>query len=75
MKLCKDCKWHKAGYDIYGLFDTCHAPQIKPRDISVRGIGKAGDYCDMQRQDGRLLSWIFKTCGRRARWFVPKEKK
>lgn len=70
MTLCVDCKHcFKTAWDTY----RCQAPQNRDGDL-VGGNDKfMWILCETHRADGIISSFIFKTCGKRARWFEPKE--
>ena len=68
MKLCIDCKWCEKGW-------TAHC--VAPQNTKITPV--TGDkyyrwtFCDNQRDDSLIVAWVLRTCGRRARWFEPKE--
>jgi hypothetical protein len=70
MKLCKDCKHHETGR--HGL-DWCHSPNNKIIKSLVRGQRREVTCCQDQRAVWRGFDVLNNRCGKRARWFEPKE--
>ena len=79
MKLCKDCKWVVVG--VSGEeYAKCSYPKSQGNKAKsgakLTGFeyaSTAGDYCHLSRDEGYIGSWILNYCGRRGRWFEPKE--
>jgi len=72
MKLCIDCKY----FNRFVLISSeCKHPK------NIKGIKPStGDpeyywySANVSREDGFIFSLINHSCGKRARWFEPKEK-
>lgn len=75
MRLCKDCKYSEQdAIDKKLNFYRCIAPQNMEKPDAVDGSQKPRwKWCDLHRKEGRFLSFVLRTCGRRGRWFEPKE--
>lgn len=72
MQLCVHCKHHRHGN--HGL-DGCHSPNNRViRDV-VRGDRREVTLCMDQRAVMRGFDVLNGRCGKRARWFEPKEPK
>ena len=66
MKLCKDCKHCK--------YDQCDAPKnLNHIDRVSGGTKRRWSSCSLHLEDGVLTSFMLKTCGKRGRWFEPKD--
>ena len=80
---CEDCKWCRPGkYEGHEMeLAKCGAPQNplraepgaalvgrKPRQPEPRIT-----YCSVHRVEGRFFAWSLGICGRRGRWFEPRE--
>lgn len=70
MKLCKDCKHFEQGWN--GV-DWCHSPNNGKENSLVRGSKDIVTACQDQRAVWRGFDVINNRCGKRARWFEPKE--
>ena len=68
MKKCEDCKYHKPEEEVAMLGDDLAANEFA-KCICPKNTGK---YCILSRMDGWFESWMFKSCGKRGRWFEPK---
>ncbi len=77
MKFCKDCKWHADD-------DNC-TKQSSSKQVLDPVTGKFNTevnlmnfwrrYCSAHRKDGILTSYLFGSCGKRARYFEPKTER
>jgi len=71
IKLCKDCKWYDSG--------RCKSPrQALDTDGLVFGKKLYDDSCKAQRHEllfliDDFLNIFLKVCGKRGRFFEPKE--
>ena len=75
LPICTNCKWVK---DAGTEFPTCHAPQgadVGARLAGVVPVKTRWMFCKIQRMDVWLWAIALNTCGRRGRWFQPKETK
>ncbi len=69
-KLCLDCKWCDGDKD----FPTCSNLRNHCEKNYATGEKKVRwDHCNILREDGFIGSRMMKTCGRKARFFEPKE--
>lgn len=71
-KPCKDCKWMKLDDTDNLRFMECHHPKNRELEYSLCEYKLRFKYCSTQREDGFPDCNIFKTCGKKARWFEPK---
>ena len=80
MKLCVDCR--HCVLDKNPRFHECHAPQNAEGRVlpcGVMGTALAVDdcwrwnFCSTHRDDGWWTSHNLGTCGKRGRWWEPKE--
>ena len=60
-KPCRECI-HCAESSFGKFFDKCKK-------------ATRWEYCDLQREESFILSYIFKTCGKRGKWFEAKPNK
>lgn len=65
MKLCIDCKHHKA----WGTGTTCNRPGLGKSLVSGNQYWTP---CGTEREGGWLLARLNKTCGKEARFFETK---
>jgi len=73
LKLCRDCKWCKESEFGSGL-DICSC--MKNAQIINYSNGEAHSrykYCGILRNEGWLMAWTLKVCGRSARFFEKKK--
>ena len=63
-------------------FANCHAPKNKVLKKVVNAytgevtmeMGWIDEYCNSHREDGFFASRQFNSCGRKGKWFEPKEE-
>ena len=70
VRYCKDCFFYQDG-------DRCAADPRVPQRLVQRNVNLqfAGWRTNpvLQREDGWFISLIIRTCGRRGRWWRPKQ--
>ena len=76
MRLCKDCR-RCAPHPLFeeeGL-SFRHAKCIRRHEIDYVSGGEidTGDYCSAERSGGWFDSLILGSCGKRGRYFEPKD--
>ena len=69
MKFCIDCK-HSVG----SLFLECHHPRNTKLDYSTGKRKLKWKHCSVVREDDWFTAILFNSCGRKARWFEPRER-
>lgn len=66
MKKCQSCKHHRPDMafkdDKADFYAYCAAPKAMPP------MG----FADYQRIDGRVMAFLFSTCGEHGRWHEPQ---
>lgn len=72
MKLCKDCRHYRQGRHGFGL---CNSPNNGIEQNIVHGPRPIVTICQDQRAVWRVFDVFNNRCGRRGRWFDPKEPK
>ena len=69
---CEDCKYLDKDNHSNLYYFKCRRGEklilITREDIYYKGMV----YCSKERSDGFLLSWVFRTCGERGRYYNPK---
>jgi len=70
MKLCKDCK--------YSMYKQCHAPQNYKDSVDLvtgeKGLELSSFImCGAHRELNWIDSLLYRSCGKRGRWFKAKE--
>ena len=70
MKLCKDCKWIAVESDDMDYeYAKCNAPQNLSYDLVSGAHLRRYSHCSNQREDGRLNTYIYRSCGKNGRWW------
>ena len=78
-KYCKDCKFYIPD-SLLTSYDKCSKTNKVVRKTNlVSGeteeiVKSPITFCDLHRDTSFLLDVLFGVCGRRGRWFEPKEE-
>lgn len=81
-KFCKDCKYCELA-DEFSDFESqiryakCGYPvkiHISPLSGKQEIVKSQWKYCSVLRGCGLLVSFMTKSCGKRGRWFEPKDE-
>ncbi len=83
MKLCKDCKWFEpaSSSDERALrYAKCNAPRNIEKSSEYELIGipvaqRRWEFCSTHRTEPWLWAILLRICGKRGRWFEPKDTK
>lgn len=74
MIYCEDCKWYLKEQD-FQRYRCSRESALIPVTRAVRDLGTWRSNCHLQRDAGFIETYLMRQCGRRGRWFEPKEEK
>ena len=81
MKFCKDCKHCEVKESDYRSdidFSKCNHPKnylVNGDYLSTGNKSRKWTYSSTMRDHEWPFDWLFKMCGKRGRWFEPKDTK
>lgn len=70
MNLCVNCKHCTSPLGAY----RCEAPQNSCGNLVDGSYTARWTFCETHRNSDLIDSFILKMCGKRGRWFEPKEQ-